>query len=78
MPTKVQVHRVNGEIYNMDGIDARDAVRNHPEEYSFTPFPADVQKAARKDRSIVPYVTPESYRTGSNPWMDGFVTIPKG
>ncbi|RVL05656.1 hypothetical protein [Sinorhizobium meliloti] len=61
MPTLVDVHRINGEKYSMETFDARAAVRNHPNEYSFTPFPRDEQKKAQRDPSVVPYAQPEGY-----------------
>ncbi|NTF62087.1 hypothetical protein G6L91_11475 [Agrobacterium rhizogenes] len=52
MPTKVTVYRCNGETADLDSSDARTAVRNHPDEWSFTLFSAEQQAAAQADPSI--------------------------
>ncbi len=54
MPDKVTIHRVNGETAEMYAIDARQAVRDHPSEWSYTPFSDERQKAAQADASIIP------------------------
>lgn len=52
--TQYKIHRINGESVWQDAVDARHTVRNHPEEWSFTPFSADDQKAAQKDIPLDP------------------------
>jgi hypothetical protein len=49
MPTQVQIHRINGETARPDSHSAREAVLNHPDEWSFTPFSAAEQRAAQRD-----------------------------
>lgn len=46
--TQIQIHRVNGESSWQDGMDARRVVRDHPNEWSLTPFSTAEQKAALK------------------------------
>lgn len=63
MPHKVMIHRINGETAEMYEIDARHTVREHPSEWSYTPFSPDAQKAAQEDSSIVPRpVVPSEHR----------------
>ncbi|WP_412063755.1 hypothetical protein [Rhizobium sp. SYY.PMSO] len=63
MPDKVTIHRVNGESATMYAIDARQAVRDHPKEWSYTPFSDEQQKAAQQDSSIVPRpIVPSEHR----------------
>lgn len=49
MPIKGTIYRVTGDEAVMDAIDARHAVRNHPDEWSYDPFtPEQQQEALRK------------------------------
>ncbi|MHC2298220.1 hypothetical protein [Rhizobium mongolense] len=58
--TQILLHRINGESAWQDSIDARHTVRNHQDEWSFTPWPADVQKKAQRDIPL----NPENARRG--------------
>lgn len=35
----IEVHHVSGDMRTLPAIDAREAVRNHPREWSFTEWP---------------------------------------
>lgn len=48
MPTKVKIHRITGETAEMDAIDARQAVRSHPNEWATEPFSTEQQQKAEK------------------------------
>lgn len=50
--TLVTLHRINGESAEMDAYDARQTVRNHPDEWSFATWPADVQKKVQRDMPL--------------------------
>lgn len=50
--SQTKIHRVNGEEAWQDAIDARRTVRNHPDEWSFTPFSAAQQQEALKDTPL--------------------------
>lgn len=45
MPDKVTLHYKDGTTAELDTIDARRTLRDHPSEWSTEPFPADVRKA---------------------------------
>ena len=62
MPEMHTIHRANGEKASMQSIDARLAVKRHPDEWSYEPFPADVQKVAQK--KLDPYSEPDTYSVG--------------
>ncbi|TDX88467.1 hypothetical protein EDE05_102444 [Neorhizobium sp. R1-B] len=47
--TQIKVHRINGESAWQASVDARQTVREHPDEWSFTPFSAAEQRAAQRD-----------------------------
>lgn len=49
MPDKMKLHFKDGSTTDMDAIDARRVLRDHPTEWSTSAFPADVQKAAQED-----------------------------
>jgi len=49
MPEKMNLHFKDGSTTEMDAIDARRVLRDHPTEWSASAFPADVQKAAQED-----------------------------
>lgn len=49
MPDKMKLHFKDGSTTEMDAIDARRVLRDHPTEWSASAFPADVQKAAQED-----------------------------
>lgn len=49
MPEKMNLHFKDGSTTEMDAIDARRVLRDHPKEWSTSAFPADVQKAAQED-----------------------------
>ena len=51
MLTKVKIYRVNGEEYEMSALDAREAVTNHPDEYSLTPW-TKMQRQAALEREL--------------------------
>ncbi|WP_187182217.1 hypothetical protein [Rhizobium sp. WL3] len=48
MPTKVKIYRVTGDSAEMYAGDAREAVRNHPNEWAFEPFSAEQTEKAQK------------------------------
>ncbi|MGK9282330.1 hypothetical protein [Sinorhizobium meliloti] len=50
--SQTKIHRINGEESWQDSIDARRTVREHAEEWAFTPFSAAQQTAARKDMPL--------------------------
>lgn len=52
--TEILVHRVNGESAWQSAYDARQAVRNHSDEWAFTPWPADDVKKAQVDMPADP------------------------
>jgi hypothetical protein len=45
MPEKIKLHYKDGTTAELDAVDARRALRDHPSEWSSEPFPADVRKA---------------------------------
>lgn len=45
MPDKVKLHYKDGTTAEMDSVDARRALRDHPSEWSSEPFPSDVRKS---------------------------------
>lgn len=49
MPEKMTLHFKDGSSTAMDAIDARRVLREHGGEWSTTPFPADVRKAAQEE-----------------------------
>jgi len=49
MPEKMNLHFKDGSTTEMDAIDARRVLRDHPTEWATTAFSADVQKAAQED-----------------------------
>ncbi|MCA2374795.1 hypothetical protein ATU3B_24520 [Agrobacterium genomosp. 3 str. CIP 111-78] len=51
MLTKVKIYRVNGEEYEMSALDAREAVTNHPDEYSLAPW-TKMQKQAALEKAL--------------------------
>ncbi|AYM62917.1 hypothetical protein G6L68_10210 [Agrobacterium fabrum] len=51
MLTKVKIYRVNGEEYEVSPLDAREAVTNHPNEYSLTPW-TKMQKQAALEKAL--------------------------
>lgn len=48
MPEKMKLHHIDGSTADIDAIDARRTLRDHPSEWSTSPFPADVQEKARE------------------------------
>lgn len=48
MPEKVTLHYKDGTTADMDSIDARRALRDHPSEWSAAPFPKDYVKEQSK------------------------------
>jgi hypothetical protein len=44
MPDMVTIHRINGETASMVAIDAKQACRNHPQEWAYGPW-SDAAKA---------------------------------
>ncbi|MDI7862534.1 hypothetical protein MRS76_11235 [Rhizobiaceae bacterium n13] len=48
MPEKMTLHFHDGSTADIDAIDARRVLREHPSEWSTSPFPADVQEKAKK------------------------------
>ena len=51
MLTNVKIYRVNGEEYEVAALDAREAVTNHPDEYSLTPW-TKLQKQAALEKAL--------------------------
>lgn len=49
MPEKMKLHHIDGSTADIDAIDARRVLRDHPSEWARTPFPEDVQKQAQAD-----------------------------
>ncbi|MBN9155812.1 hypothetical protein [Microbacterium sp.] len=47
MPQKIKLHHIDGSTAEIDAIDARRVLRDHPSEWAETAFPADVQKKAQ-------------------------------
>lgn len=47
--TEFECHRVNGESAWIGAVDARHAIRNHPDEWAFEPFSTAQQRAAQAD-----------------------------
>lgn len=47
MPEKVTLHRNDGSTAEMEAVDARRALLEHPSEWSSSPFPANVVKASK-------------------------------
>lgn len=45
MPDKVTLHYKDGTTAELDSVDARRALRDHPSEWSTTPFPEDVRNS---------------------------------
>ncbi|WP_426227424.1 hypothetical protein [Pararhizobium sp. DWP3-4] len=72
MPVQVTIHRINGEAATMTGLDARQAVQNHPKEWSYEPFPPEARKAALNDPLFVPYNKPEAYTSGHSAMQHPF------
>lgn len=63
--TEIKIHRINGESAWTDSVSAREAVNNHPDEWSFVPFSAAAQKEAQRDMPIDPsYVSDWRERGG--------------
>jgi|GEM_PF-2996544 len=48
MPEKMKLHHIDGSTADIDAIDARRTLRDHPSEWSTTPFPDEVQKKAQE------------------------------
>jgi hypothetical protein len=48
MPEKMKLHHIDGSTADIDAIDARRTLRDHPSEWSTSPFPAEVQEKARE------------------------------
>lgn len=44
MPEKVTLHYKDGSTTEMDAVDARRTLRDHPSEWSAAPFPEDIQR----------------------------------
>lgn len=51
MPETVKLHRNDGTTAEMESVDARRALLEHPSEWSASPFPDSVVKAA-KDKTV--------------------------
>lgn len=51
MPETVKLHRNDGTTAEMESVDARRALQEHPSEWSASPFPDSVVKAA-KDKTV--------------------------
>ena len=51
MLTKVKIYRVNGEEVELPSLDAREAVTNHPDEWSLTPW-TKMQRQAALERAL--------------------------
>lgn len=49
MPEKMKLHYKDGSTADLDAVDGRRVLREHADEWSTSPFPADVQKAAQED-----------------------------
>lgn len=49
MPEKMKLHYKDGSTADLDAVDGRRVLREHADEWSASPFPADVQKAAQED-----------------------------
>lgn len=48
MPEKMKLHHIDGSTAEIDAIDARRTLRDHPSEWATSAFPADVQKKAQE------------------------------
>lgn len=48
MADKVEIHNVDGSVHELSSIDARDAVKRHPKEWSTQPFAKEVDTAAQQ------------------------------
>ena len=48
MPEKMKLHHIDGSTADIDAIDARRVLREHPSEWATSAFPADVQKKAQE------------------------------
>lgn len=48
MADKVKIHNVDGSIHELSSIDARDAVKRHPNEWSTQPFAQEVVTTAQQ------------------------------
>ena len=48
MPEKMKLHHIEGSTAEIDAIDARRTLRDHPSEWATSPFPAEVQKKAQE------------------------------
>lgn len=48
MADKVKIHNIDGSVHELASIDARDAVRRHPNEWSTQPFPKEDPAAQQK------------------------------
>lgn len=48
MADKVKIYNVDGSDHELSSIDARDAVKRHPKEWSMQPFAKEVDTTAQQ------------------------------
>jgi len=59
MPARVTMYRNDGATAEMYAIDAKDAAKRLPEEWSFEPFDRKAIEEARRSRLTIPATTDE-------------------
>jgi hypothetical protein len=56
MPVKTKIYRKNGEVAEMDAVDARRAVQSHPDDWANSPWPK-----AEKAKPAEPQSPPKAF-----------------
>lgn len=52
MIQRLRMHRINGESIEVPSVDAHEATRNHPNEWSLTPFSAEQIRAYQDSLAV--------------------------